>query len=70
MPLNPQKYIIILTVLILKFLWCYNKILIYFCLYGIWKVCRYHYYSGKMADDEEYEEVIEVRRKPSWQQSA
>lgn len=33
----------------------------YFHLSGICKVCRCHYYSGKMADDEEYEEVVEVR---------
>lgn len=32
----------------------------YFHLSGIC-VCRCHYYSGKMADDEEYEEVVEVR---------
>lgn len=33
----------------------------YFLEYGKFVGC--HYYSGKMADDEEYEEVVEVRLK-------
>lgn len=40
----------------------------YFHLYGTRAVCRCRYYSGKMADEEEYEEVIEVRRRKAARQ--